>query len=431
VVYSNGVASAASAPGMVTVPGTSQQINPNDPNQRYKAVNITKQPDVNAAKDDLMTTFKKNADTALQDFSSYLNNFKTDVATARTAAAKANDITPTVNALQSAQTQYSGDLSAADKSYQQALATGAANERGVVQQAQATLPQYNTAINNVENLQMDQLQKQLSRYKLGSGTPMSLGGDEEAQLIKGAREVATPLELAKIEKQQQILQGMALPVEQSIAGQNINYSGSFLPGVAGSRYGSATSTANSIQNLRNAVAGMTQQQAVAFMQAQGVPAAIMQQILSGEIGSLGGLSQLESSANYQGLQDVLGAYPSQPQAYNMQTGGFPTYPRRTGGTGTNNLGAPNAPTVVAPGDGTVDYNTLNQRNALARQQMSPNRSYAGFNNMGSQSNSVYDPNTGTYVDQTTGATTGYAPGYQQPVQYQGDADLAAIYDSLV
>lgn len=319
-------------------------INPNDPSQRYKAVNVVKQPDVASAETDLMKQFTDSADSALKDFNQYLASFKSDLAGARTAGAAATDITPTVNALTQAQQQYSGALGNSNAAYQTALANSAANTRGVVNQELGTLPQYDTALSNIEQAQLAALQPMISKYKLGTGTPTSLGTDEQRILARAAGEVALPIELQKIQAQQGILQNAALPVEQQIGGQNISYAGSFLPGVAGQQFGSATSLANTIQSLKSQVASMSLQQAIAYMQAAGVPPAVMQQVLGTNISQAGALSSLESGANYQGLQDLLGYNLTQPAGGMPGLPGLPNYAPRTG----NSLG-PNAPVTVGPG----------------------------------------------------------------------------------
>lgn len=322
------------------------EINPNDPSQRYRAANIVKQPDVAGAQSELMKTFQDTAQQSLKGFSDYLKTFQTDLSNARGATAAATNITPTVNALTQAQAGYASDLSGANTAYQQALAESAARQRGVVGEAQGLLPMYDTAAKNAEDAQLAALQRQLSQYKITTGTPTSLGGDEERMLLQGVQNIMLPIEQAKINQRYSILSGMALPVESNIGGANINYAGSFLPGIAGSKYGSARDLATTIQNLKTQVANMSTQQAIAFMQAQGIPAQIMQQVLSGQISELGGLSNLESLSNYQGLQDILGAYPSQPVGYNVSTPGYPmTGPRYP--TSANTLGA-NPPSVVSP-----------------------------------------------------------------------------------
>lgn len=357
--WSNPYTQAGGSTQGVKVPYSDKTINPNDPNQRYQAVNITKSPDIASAQSDLMKEFNQNASNTLKGFTDYLSSFQSDIANARKATAAATDISPTVSALTKATGQYGSDLSASNAAYQKALADAAANTRGVVTQANATLPMYDTALNNIEGAQLAALQHNVGRYKLGTGTPTSLGTDEMRILSRGAAEAALPIELQKVQQRYNILGQMALPVEQQIGGQNISYAGSFLPSVAGARYGAETALPTTIQNLKNQVANMSTSQAIQFLTAQGIPANVIQQVLSGQIGNVAGLSNLEDMANYRGLQDVLGTYLSQPLGYNLGTGPLPVYnPSRyasTLPTTGNTLTATGAPTTVSPAYPTGGY----------------------------------------------------------------------------
>lgn len=349
--FDNGTPSAGSAASAQTVnaPGIGP-INPNDPTQRYRAVDVVKSPDVAAATSDLMATFKKNADQALKGFGDYLNDFRSDIASARKASATATDTTGTENALRTAATQYGQNLTGANQQYQTALSNAAAGERGVVSQAQADLPLYDQALQNVENQQLAKVSGEFSKYKLGSGTPTTPSSYDAAILARAAAEAAAPIELQKVQQRYNILGNLALPVEQQIGGQNINYAGNFLPTVAGSRYGADTGTATAIQSLRQQVAGMSMDNAIRFMQASGVPNQVMQQVLSGQIGQLGGISGLEDMSRYRGLQDVLGAYPSQPLSFDMSLPQSPVFPTRypTSRIPPTLASSGNAPIQVSP-----------------------------------------------------------------------------------
>lgn len=348
----------STGPG-VKVPFSNETINPNDPAQRYKPVDILKSPDVAAAQQDLMKTFRDTASTSLKGFSDYLNSFQSDLANARKATAAATDIGPTVTALTGAAGKYGSDLAASNEAYRKALADSAARQRGVIGQEQAALPLYNTALDNIKAAQLAALQHQVGRYKLGTGTPTSLGTDEMRILARGAAEAALPIEMAKINKQYDIY-GQALPVEAGIGGANISYAGTFLPTIAGAEYGAGTNLATTIQGLKNQVANMSTSQAIAFMQAQGIPPQIMQQVLSGQITELGGLSALEDQSRYRGLQDVLGTYLSQPVGYNAAMPGLPTYAPGTYRPGTGNTLASGGPITVTPGapGGGIPYHPI-------------------------------------------------------------------------
>lgn len=324
-------------------PGTT--INPNDPTQRYKPVSIPKNPDIASGEQNLMQSFKDAAASSLQDFSSYLKNFTSDLSGARTAGAAATNIAPTVNALQTGQAGYASGLNADQAKLDALLKGNATAEQGIVAQDFATLPQYDTAAQNVADQQMAAVEQQLSRYKMNSGTPTSVGSDEERLLASEAAKVYAPLELAKIQAQQNVLTGVALPVQQDITNRQTSALTQFDPAAQAAIWSSGRATAQDVQNLKQAVAGMSYAQAVQFMQAIGIPAQIQQSILSGQAGILGQLNTLESGSRYQGLQDVLGAFPSQPVGYNTGTPGIPNYEPRNPGVAGPSL-APNAPVTV-------------------------------------------------------------------------------------
>jgi len=290
-----------------------------DPNANQppnlQAKEIVKDPAVATAQQGLMKTFTDSANSSLQDFSKYLAQFKTDLSTARTKAAAATDPTPTINALTQAQNQYSGALDSSNASYQKALADAAARTRGVVQQANDTLPAYDAAANAIADRQTQEAVRQVGRYKMGSGTPTSMGSAEQQILGRSIADARLPLEQAKINQRFNILGTLAMPTEQTIAGQNLSYSGNYLPGIAGSRYGSQTSTANSIQALKAQVAGMSFNDAMKFMQSAGIPAQIQQQILGGQINELGALGGIADQSHYRYIQD--------PQAMSLSTPMFP------------------------------------------------------------------------------------------------------------
>ena len=388
--YSNGVQTSGT-PGSAataTIPGTNTQINPNDPNQRYQAVNIDKNKDVVAAEGDLMKTFQDNAKSALSDFGTTLSNFKNDLASARTKANAATDITGTTKALTDAQGEYSGSLDASNAAYQKALADSAAAQRGVVSQANADLPLYDQATNNVIANQLGLAQQNFSRYKMGSATPTSGSSADMRELARAADQASAPMELAKVNQRYNILGSLAMPAEERIGAAGINYAGSFLPSIAGSRYGSATTLANTLQGLKQQVAGMSMQDATQFLTAAGIPAQMQQAILSGQINQLGQLGQVESANKYQGLQDLLGVNVSQPVGYNMGNPGYPSYP-------------PTPPTSRY--GGYPNFNGGQQQ--VAPQQ--PNQAPGG----GNQGNRREDPNAGGYWNLTDGS---FVPYMQQP-----------------
>lgn len=365
---------SATPAGGVQVPyapvGT--MINPNDPMARYKPVTIPKSPDIATGEADLMKTFKDAASSSLQDFSKYLKSFTSDLGAARTAGAAATDIAPTVNALQTGQAAYAGGLTADQKALQDLLASNATAERGIVAQDFATLPKYDAAAKAVADQQMALVGQNLNRYKMGTGTPSSIGSDEERILAGEAAKVYAPMELAKIQAEQGMITGLSLPVQQDITNRATSALTQFNPQVQAAIWSSGRATAQDVQNLKVAVAGMSYQQALQFMTALGVPVQVQQSILSGQIGQLGQLGQIESGANYQGLQDILGVYQAQPLGFNMGIPPIPNYPPRYASPNMNTI--PNlAPASTAPidiGGGAVPatpaFNSPTYQNQLDR-----------------------------------------------------------------
>ena len=321
--YSNPVNSG------VQVPYSNDYINPNDPNQRYQPVDIVKAPDIASAQTSLLDTFKKSASDSLAGFNDYLKTFKDALSTAFNKSGQATDPTGTINSLQSEQQRYSEGLDQNAADYQALNQDAAARERAIVQESRGLLPQFDEAQNRAEALQRDILQGQVSRYKAGSGTPMSLGSAEERQLVEGARKIAVPIELAKINQRYNVLSDYALPVERDIAGRETQRIGVYTPAQLASQFQSGTATTQAIQQLRQTTSSMAMEDAIRYMQAIGVPAQVQQSILSGQIGQLSQLGSLEDATRYRGLQDRLGAFPTAPQTYSVSTPGYSAPPRYT------------------------------------------------------------------------------------------------------
>jgi len=335
--FSNGALAGTSAatgqPGSAAPTGTPGAA-PTGTAADYTGLNVPKSPAEAADVNELQQQFASNASSALQNFSSYLNDFNSDISNARSAAATAQNIQPTVNALTSAQGGYAQNLAGANTAYQNALNTGAANANNVIATEQGMLPSYDQAVNNVGNLEIANLGPQMARYAMASGVP---GGASSAtqQIEAGAvANIAAPLELQKIQQAYGI-QNQNLGVQELLGQRGITYAGQFLPGQAGALYSSQTGLANAVQSLKNQTAAMTFQDALKFMQAAGVPASMQAQVLGVNIGMLSQLEGAYGGANYQGLQYLPGALTAGVQGFSNAMPGYPTYPStagtRTGG----------------------------------------------------------------------------------------------------
>jgi hypothetical protein len=260
---------------------------------------------------------------------------------------------------------------------------------------------------------------------------MSLGSAEQELLAKGAADILVPMAQAKIGQRYNVLSQYAMPVAMNIAAREQARIGTFNPAMAQQEFASGQATAQTIQQMQVITSQMARQDAVAFMQAVGVPAQMQQQILSGQISQLGALGQIEESSRYRGLQDVLGTIPSQPQYYSMDTGGYPDNGRYRPAQGPqgdrqgNQLRAPNEPRQVGGGQNQGEDNGGWYYDSQLQTWVSPtgmpedqsgypsygNR-YAGMGgNQGSQSNSFYDSSTGQTYDRTTGQVTSNDEGY--------------------
>lgn len=408
------------------------------PSQQYNAVSIPKQPDVSAATTDLLNTFKTTAAASLKDFSSYLNDFKKNLGTAQTAAKTAEDIQPAVQALTDQQKQYAGNLNQAQADLAAVNKTAAGAEQGAVTEARNLLPSYDAAGQAIADQQMKLAVGNLSRYKMGTGTPRSLGSDETGILATAATNAMLPLKQSEIAQRYNIINNLELPVTRDIASRGAAQAG-FDVNTAQQIFSSGQATTKDIQALAQQVRSMTYDDALKFMQAAAVPPQIQQQILSGQISELAGLSGLETGSNYQGLQDLTGASLTPANYYNLGTPGFPTYSRYapTSGTGTG-LTAPNAPVEVGGTKTGTNPNTgapataqelayFNQTGVWpAQDPLFSNAAYSRYapqvvgtqprnrSNTGPQSNSVWDPNQGAFVDKDTGAITGWGPSGQSP-----------------
>lgn len=409
-------------------------IDPNNAAQRYKPVDIIKSPDIAAGTADLLTTFKKNADASLKGFDDYLSTFKAASKGAFDKTNAATNIDPLAANLRGQQQQFSGALDKSAAEIKALNASDAAAQHGIVDRANALLPEMDTNAQHALDLGMGAVQKNISRYKAASGTPTSLGGAEISMQNAANRDLLVPFELAKTQRKMDILQGLELPIQHDLTNRETSRITQFDPMVAAQQFQSGTQTEQTIQGLKQAVAGMSWDNAIRYMQSIGVPEQIRQQILQGQVSTLGALSQLEDQSRYRGLQDTLGANLSQPQYYNMAQPGFPAPDRYSPVTGTPQ--GDNAPRQIGSTTGTEPAGVTAQDRAYFQQtgywpHQDPNFSQAAYDrlapamlantggggrysNAGPQSNSYWDPNQGAYVDRTTGQITGWGPSGQSP-----------------
>jgi hypothetical protein len=313
----NGTQYTAGNPTGVQVPYSTNYINPNNAASRYSGVSIAKNPGITSGANNLLSAFNSGADVS--NFNDLLGNEQSG-SNALTAGFNADQNTfatvpgQTAGALNANVNQFANTGNTLNQNYSSVLGNTNAAENSIVNQATNLLPAYDQAVTNVGNQEQNALAQDVSRYKLGTGTPGSLGSGEENLLIQGTQAAQVPLEEAKINQNYNLLQNLDLPVAQQQGQAAVNQITGFEEPLAAANYNNTASTANNIAQLSLQVAGMSIADATKYMQAQGIPAQVQQQILSGNVSNLGGINNILGQSQYQGLQDVLGANLSQPTA---------------------------------------------------------------------------------------------------------------------
>lgn len=448
--YQNGKATGVAVPYS---PG--ETINPNNPAQRYEAVNIVKSPEIAASQEVLANQFNKTATAATEDFSKYLAGFKSQVDSAAAKSNAATNIAPLADTLRRQQDLYSGQLGQSRVDYEALNKQIAANQADIVAKAQGLIPEYDAAINRVGDYQSGIMGSQLMARYAGGSTPRSLGSGIARELVRGEAAVRVPLEQAKIGQRYNILSQYAQPAVQDAANRETARIASFNPAIAAQQFQTGQATEQTIQQLSMATANMSYENAARYMQSLGVPWEIQQRIMSGNISNLGGLSQLYSQSRYQGLQDRLGASVTPATNTTFTAPGYPGAPTYSGqNTGAGRVvgggvvgASPNYPaagvsTAVAPTAASAgrpsqyqeqldkgwhwdSYNAV-WRDASGAVMQGPTKPAGqlqypapagpeGWSD-GRQSNSAYDPTTGLTYDKTTGQVTG---GTQTQSDYYG------------
>lgn len=331
-------------------------INPNDPNARYKAVEIPKAPDISSATKDLVQQFKDTAEQSLKGFDDHLKEFTSGVADANKASKSAiQSVAGTAQTLADQQANYAKSLSSSSADYKTLNSGTAAKEAASVQEAKDLLPQYDSAGQAIADRQLQEVAKNLSRYKVGTGTPMSAGSDESRILAQAASDVMLPLKQAQINQRYNIISGLELPTTQDVANRETNRIAQFDPMVAGQIYNSGAATTQQIQALKEHVAGMSFDNAERTLKDMGIPSQVINTILAGNISNLSGLAGLEDQSTYRGLQDRLGANLTQPVYYDQGNPPYPATsrygnPQNTTATGNTPALATNGPIQFGPGN---------------------------------------------------------------------------------
>ena len=213
--------------GITYVNGQSQQQLANSPSV-YQALNITKSAPIASATGNLLNTFNQGANLNTGDFSNFLNEAQNATNAATTAFnndQNAYNLSPLASTLNNLNTGYAAGGNALNASfgntgnalnqdYSATLSNLDTQENADMAQANAMLGQYDTAANNIGNEQIQALQQNLDRYKLGSGTPTSLSSGEEQALIQGVGNIELPLQQAEINQAYNVLNNTQIPLQQ-------------------------------------------------------------------------------------------------------------------------------------------------------------------------------------------------------------------------
>jgi hypothetical protein len=391
--------------------GQSYQQMANNPNSRYASVNIAKNPGVLAATNNLTSTFQPTQ--GITDFSDLLNASRSAQSTATSGLASdqnAINLDPLTTTLNNLNAGYANTTSGLNTTYSNILGNQADTTASDIAQANQNLDSYDTAAQNVADAEQNALQAQVSRYKLGTGTPSGLGGGEESLIAQGVQNIQLPTQLAKTQAAQQLLQGYVTPLQQQLTQAQIGQLTGFTAPMAQQNYQNSYNTATQLQNLKLQTAGMSIADATNYMKAMAVPDQTIQQILAtnqglnqGNISTLGGLNSLYGGSQYQGLQDLFGANPSQPTTTTFNPGGAGAYP-----TGSRYSG-------VMPGGGYPQQ---------PQQPQQPAPAQAGGGNYGSNYSGTNAGMTSVVLpDGTQGYVDSGGNYYNANQQYLGSAAM--------
>ena len=363
----------------VQVPYSNKVINPNDPSQRYSGISVPKLPDEIAQEGALQKEITAGTD-ALKPFSAHLSEAAASLPGIFNKAQASFDPSQTINTLNSRQTAFDTSTNQAMSDYRGLNAQTAANEKDILAQEQAQIPVYDQNAQDAARQQLGMLQGQVSRYKMGSGTPTSMGSAEQEIMGAGAAKILVPMETAKIAAQFGVYRdSMASALD--IANREQTRIGQFNPMIAQQQLQTGQLTANTIQQLRTIAQQMDQQSATQFLTALGMAPEMQQRLLAGQLAAQGAMAQFQTGNRYLGLQDVLGATPTQPQFYGTNIGRYPNQGRYTPA-----MGPQGQPQGSQSGSGGASGNALMP---------------------GENSNTYYDPTTGIYYDRSTGNPIDY------------------------
>lgn len=350
--------------------------NPNDPNyfeNRYQAKSLVTAPEVAGQTDSLLNFTRGQNANAGRTFQQILadataaqgvsrDQLAGDLAKWDTSGSEANirDMTGqyqanTRDAAGNLISRYNTELGDYGTNLNRLVSDQIGRENGL-------LPEYDKSLNDIADAQTRAAIQNLSRYKLRSGTPTSMGGDEFKILGDSIAAGRLPLERERIGRRFDLAAsqgGLQRGAASDIASRR-------LAGISGfeaplrtqtndSVYNSGMGAEKSIQALRQATAGLGFREAQSYMASMGVPQELAQQVIRNNISNLSALAGLDKASHERTIWDREGAQLSQPQSY---LGGYPNpggggnrYPVRTPQSRFAPLGARRGFSGDSGGDG--------------------------------------------------------------------------------
>lgn len=417
-------------PSGVQVPYSNEIINPNDPNQRYRAAMTPKYTDLMSQESGVAAAIKAGTD-ALKPFSAHLADAASRVESTFQGSKAASDPSQAIAALRAGQSRYMGTTDQGVQDYQALNAETAAANQKTLDERRANLDLVDQYARENYNNMAGGVTNYGSRYALKSGTPQSFGSALGGVLAKGYADAGLAASRMKLDARDALLNN-----EMQVTSDNANREqtriGQFNPAMALQQLTTGQGTEQTVYQLQQAATAAGFRNATEYVQALAAQGQIPQNMLSTIISQLGALGTVKGHDAYYGLQDKLGVIPSQPQYYNQNTGSYPNQGRYSpaqgpqgggrysnqGGGYQNQLTAGNAPTQVNPrapagASGDWVWDSTNQRwqnwktgATSATDPTAPNRyggAPAGYNQAAPDSH--YDELMGAFVNNTTGVVT--------------------------
>lgn len=315
-----------------------QTPDPNDPNSQFQVLNKVKNPDIATAETGLLKNVTDTAATTAKTFNDYLNEARqqnqqnqaqlaTDRNTINAAVSSVPDYAAT---LKSIDTNFANTARGINTQYAGINADYAKTVAGDVNQLADLNKQYETSAQAVADRALQYAQGQTQRYQLGSGTPMSNSGDLEQRYLQAYQDINLPLQQQLAQMRQNQLTNYITPLQKDVYGNTVNQAVGFQYPMESALANRFTGTANTIENLRATIlpqlAGKSLQESITYMQSLGIPIAVAQQVLSGDISGLSGVQGIDLANTFYGLTtpytNNVGILPQ----YSPGGGGSRTYP---------------------------------------------------------------------------------------------------------